>query len=278
MLPPVLYHYTTQSGLLGTLNDDAIWATKIHFLNDSSEYNLALNLANDLLQRLLIAEKNSKQREKIQTLSNNLAIIERMNVCVCSFSTNGDLLSQWRAYAGSIAGFSVGFHTKALLEKSEEQEFFLAPCIYDGKEHEYRIEQVIKESLAEEFNTIESAPHPTEPDTLVARWTDGNFAMKFSKLAAVLKNDAFKEECEWRLISNFGVHVTTMNFRTSPSTLIPYVPFRLGSSKTNYLKEIIVGPTVHASQAVEATRMLLGSSDTARFVTASSSDIPYRAR
>lgn len=276
-IPSALYHYTTQTGLLGILAADAIWATKIHFLNDSSEYSLAFGLANELLNRQLARETNSKTRKKIQTLQDNLTMIERLNVCVCSFSTNGDLLSQWRAYGGT-AGLSIGFQTKSLHQKSIEQDFSLAPCIYDRREQEYRVEQLIAQSLENDFNTTEMTPHPTEPTTLRVLWTGGDFAMKFARLAAVLKSDAFSEECEWRLISNSGVSVTKMHFRTSATMLIPYVDFDLGKQKTGYLQEIIVGPTVHSSLAAEATRSLLGKYDAGRRVTAISSNVPYRVR
>ncbi len=44
--PPsgVLYHYTTQSGILGILSNKEIWASKIYYLNDSKEYEHANDL------------------------------------------------------------------------------------------------------------------------------------------------------------------------------------------------------------------------------------------
>ena len=95
--PPVLYHYTTQAGLIGVLESNAIWATKIHYLNDSSEYELALEIGREVLAGLLSRETDEHRQEKITCLLENLATIEAMNVCVCSFSEHGDLLSQWRA-------------------------------------------------------------------------------------------------------------------------------------------------------------------------------------
>jgi hypothetical protein len=41
----ILYHYTSQDGLIGMLNEKTIWASKIHYLNDSKEFALALELA-----------------------------------------------------------------------------------------------------------------------------------------------------------------------------------------------------------------------------------------
>ena len=41
----VLYHYTTQDGLLGILRDRELWATDIRFFNDSKELQLVLDAA-----------------------------------------------------------------------------------------------------------------------------------------------------------------------------------------------------------------------------------------
>ena len=48
-LPEILYHYTSQTGLIGMLNTETIWASKIRYLNDSKEFALALELASDEL-------------------------------------------------------------------------------------------------------------------------------------------------------------------------------------------------------------------------------------
>jgi hypothetical protein len=66
--PPILYHYTTQEGLLGILETDSLWATKIHFLNDSSEYALACNLAVEEIKSRLEREQREDERKKLKCL------------------------------------------------------------------------------------------------------------------------------------------------------------------------------------------------------------------
>jgi hypothetical protein len=41
----ILYHYTTQEGLLGIIKCRCLWTTNIFYLNDSTEFNYALELA-----------------------------------------------------------------------------------------------------------------------------------------------------------------------------------------------------------------------------------------
>lgn len=276
VLPAVLYHYTTQPGLLGILASDALWATKIHYLNDSAEYRLAFKIANDFLKRLLNDERDSKKRTKIETLLKNLVAITQINVCVCSFSTNRDLLSQWRAYAQGVAGYSIGFHTSELQKQCDKQGFFLAPCIYDLSTHHEFIEQLVSTSLEQDFNTVDTEAHPTKPNTLVVRSTGGNFATEFMQLASVLKGDAFHEECEWRLVSSRGISAEKMSFRPGQSMLTPYVHFNLGDMKDTYLQSVTVGPTVHNWLAEESTRNLLAHWNTAQNVHVCSSTATYR--
>jgi hypothetical protein len=48
-----LYHYTTQTGLLGIIKDRQIWATHTQYLNDRREFLHAVDLVRGEVQRLL---------------------------------------------------------------------------------------------------------------------------------------------------------------------------------------------------------------------------------
>jgi hypothetical protein len=274
--PSVLYHYTTQRGLLGILETDSIWATKIHYLNDSSEYQLAVDVANDVLHALLKGERGTKKRTKIKCLLDNLRSIEQMNVCVCSFSEHGDRLSQWRAYAHEASGFSVGFHSEQVEHQAKSQDFSLVRCIYDEKQQRDLIEETVLTSLGQDFNTTPSRVDPEQPRTFFVLATGGDFARRFAQLAPLIKSPAFHEEAEWRLISTKGVDVRTMSFRPGKSMLIPYVQFRLGSDKMKYLHSLTVGPTPHRQLAEYAANSLLARWAVAHSPKVHSSKAPYR--
>ena len=90
--PAELYHYTSQSGLLGILNSDFMWASKIHYLNDSTEFGLALNIAKEVLDKKMENATDIHDREKIECLLDNIHQIQRINICVISLSQKRDLL------------------------------------------------------------------------------------------------------------------------------------------------------------------------------------------
>lgn len=60
-LPPVLYHYTTQTGLLGILQGNCLWATDSRYLSDSSEYSYGLER---IVGALRDESKNATDREE----------------------------------------------------------------------------------------------------------------------------------------------------------------------------------------------------------------------
>jgi len=275
--PKVLYHYTTQTGLLGILKTDSIWATKIHYLNDASEYQLALDLASEVLRSLLSGEKSTKKRRKVKALLDNLRMIEHMNVCVCSLSARRDLLSQWRAYAGGTTGYSIGLNTACIEAQASRQGFALVQCEYNERTQKELVEQMVVESLDKDFNTTPSRIDPKRPRTIIALPVGGDFSVRFAQLAPMIKSPAFHEEDEWRLVSARGVDVRKMSFRAGTSMLTPYFDFSLGTNKASYLSSVTVGPTPHARLSERSTQSLLAHLGVAQPVQVHSSKAPYRA-
>src|SRR5262245_10539375 len=62
-VPKALYHYTSQKGLLGILDSQALWATNLRYMNDSQEFQHALALAASVLHAR--AQGASKEHREI---------------------------------------------------------------------------------------------------------------------------------------------------------------------------------------------------------------------
>jgi hypothetical protein len=56
----------------------------------------AIGLLEEEIAALLKDARSGVRRKLLQEMQGALAGIESINVCVCSFSERGDLLSQWR--------------------------------------------------------------------------------------------------------------------------------------------------------------------------------------
>jgi Protein of unknown function (DUF2971) len=228
-LPPILYHYTSQTGLKGMLNKKTIWASKIHYLNDSKEFALALELARNELTERIDAATSPVDCSRLELLRDTIYTIEEVNTCVCCFSELDDDLSQWRGYGGGDAGFSVGFTREWFTRVKETLGLSLIRCIYDPKEHQRLIKDAIDKFLK---NNAEKEPDywdrnsshgdPYRPRTVKVLPHAGNdFATRLSLIAPEIKHKAFEGEKEWRLVAE-KVSAYELHHRPGRSMLIPY--------------------------------------------------------
>ena len=258
--PETLFHYTTQEGLLGIIKSKELWATKIHFLNDSKEYALALELAQSQLEGYLKKAVSTLEKDVFETSLEELEKIVSINICVFSFSEQGDVLSQWRGYAGSGTGYSIGFYSKTLKELAKKNGFVLAPCIYDKSRQMALIDDVIKESLSKAGPTL---------------GPQGEFANMLMKIAPMIKNESFTEEREWRLISG-PISSKELDYRSGASMIIPHFRFPLCDDQARLeLSDVIIGPTPHRELSCEALTSLFISRNV-EFRSISPSSIPFR--
>ena len=270
--PPVLYHYTTQDGLLGITRDRALWSTMSRYLNDTSEFRLAQRLAQEII--LSYREKES-DRVKRLLLGHLLKAVDRagINVCVCSFTPNGDLLSQWRAYSGAGTGYSIGFDTAYLKAFADHYDYILAPCLYDTAEQLNFLGGIIEDTLAENLADYEKNGEPSEFRI------GGNLRYYLHRYALMIKDKAFAEEQEWRLISRPVTYTSDrVGFRSGKSTIVPYEALSFLDDGRMPIIRVIVGPSPHPEEAVQAVDGLLYNRfdrrlDAPQVVT---SAIPYR--
>jgi Protein of unknown function (DUF2971) len=270
--PDILYHYTSQSGLIGMLNTKKIWASSIHYLNDSKEFALALKLARD---ELTIRARNATSKlysNRFELLHDSIYSIEQVHTCVCCFSASGDSLSQWRGYGGGKAGFSVGFSREWFAEVTKTPGLTLSPCIYEPAEQQTLIQETLDDFLADNakakpdfWDANRSFNNPDKPRTIT-----------------VLKHagDYFADEEEWRLVAR-NVSVFDLKHRPGESMRIPYYSISIGDeSKFDSISKIIVGPTPHPVLSVASVTSLAIAAGlvtgTKRF-EAETTKIPFRS-
>ena len=242
-LPPVLYHYTTQTGLLGILQGNCIWATDSRYLSDSSEYSYGLER---IVGALRDESKNATDREeaaKIFAIGEDFS--PAFSICVVSLSSEGDLLSQWRAYAGGAGGFALGIRSEPLRKAAHGQGFYLVPCVYTSADQDELVNRLINEFKERLANSKEWG----------SEQLSGCRALT-TRIAMLLKSNTFEEEHEWRLIS-VPKTIKEIEFRQGASMLLPFFRFILDIQPDAYLDSVRVGSTPHRELAIRAVRMLL---------------------
>lgn len=287
VLPEILYHYTSQFGLIGMLNDKTIRASKIHYLNDSKEFALALKLARNELTERINAAPSQRDRSRLELLRDTIYTIAGVNTCVCCFSELGDALSQWRGYGGGNAGFSVGFTREWFTRVKETLGLSLSPCIYDPEDQQRLIQDAIDEFFATNANKEpdywdrdRGYVDPDRPNTFVVlRHAGDDFATRLSLIAPLIKEKSFADEREWRLVAP-TVSAHELDHRPGRSMLIPYCNIPIGDDdKFDSIREIIVGPTPHPDLSAASVRSLAiaaGLDNPDNILETRTTSIPFR--
>lgn len=276
-----LYHYTESAGFHGILSNKTMWATHIQFLNDSSEFHHALKI---ILYRInqAISENRSEHIAKMLLAIKELVENIVPNTFIISFSENRDVLSQWRGYCPN-GGYNIAFSPSAWNSLLEQNSYSIVKCQYE-EEDQLALVNCLLESAIVAFPTFDPRPFFGNPyisytqEDLPRLFASFWFWNRTQKLATAIKNRAFKEEGEWRLIGGLKVTKIQHHTRMKGSLLVPYQNFRidLDNSLDNVVTGVTIGPNPNADLAqfgVNAFRHQCGITGPWNVVQ---SQVPYR--
>lgn len=217
----LLYHYSSNRGCFGILDDKYIRMSDILNSNDYEELQLFYPDVLFAIEKLYINdpfELKYNALHNIDALRELLDMTQRMiddslqkktfsNFVVC-FSEKKDTLSQWRGYADDGKGMCIGFskenlEKKCLIDHSIfrlEKVRYLTPAAQQEKVHEFATEVINLLKTLRAFIVQEMTLDDDSPDT------DGLLSFNFHACienimteTLMYKKDSFQEECEWRL-------------------------------------------------------------------------------
>lgn len=272
-----LYHYTSLDAIQSIIKEGGLWATDIHYFNDSAELgHTAGLLRNEIMRRLADGTGNRTILDQMLHWVEE-RIANGHTLFVASLTPNGNLLSQWRGYCPYGKGLSLGFSAAHVLKCATEQSYNLGQCIYDGS----RQREIVK-AVIDTVEALASSEGPAPPSTA---HPSQSYHLAFSqcedavlRIAALFKNPAFKEEAEWRAVSPVVadyVH-TDIEYRPGRSTLVPYKLFtltRAGRTKLE-LEHVFIGPTPHMGLSMNSLAQLLSRNGISPMIE--NSQVPYR--
>jgi len=307
MSEELIYHYTSAEGLKGIINEQAIHCTNCLFLNDLKEYFLVVHLLKNNFNAVCIDEdtslclKASLTRLLDMTETLFIGLKEYSAAYISSFSSKGDLLSQWRGYCPN-GGYSLGF-SKKILEKSARNqqfkmkvveyvsdhdkpaslinslsEFFkrfkkeIPALTYDPTHYNIRSSglRALLPLIPPEGKTIEEVKKEAHKIRLLEKKFGLVLHFTLMDLMPFYKDQTFKEEEEIRVAS---ISNETLYFKCSGNLLKPY---RRLEFEQDALKEIIIGPTSNIEQCELGVNLFLQSQNIGN-VTVKRSEIPYRS-
>jgi hypothetical protein len=265
--PPVLYHYTSMRAALSIITEEALWATNVFYLNDSSEYRHVLDAIIERIQAKTLEYSNPAQQENLRTYERKLKNDPFGPIYVASFSSKKDDLTQWRGYCPPGLGVCIGFHTEALQVAAWEELGRIGQIIYINN-GEGRTYDELLDSVAN--------PEANRPIWLP---TDVQASLDAVNAAPFYKSDAFASECEWR--AKFGGAVDlrigqTIEYRVGVSTLVPYKVMRFPKHTKRFIAEIVIGPSPNLAISVDAMKSFLISNKMAT-VAVTASNVSFRS-
>lgn len=296
----VLYHYTDSIGLAGIVRPSwpfpflkpeneigyhrvlRLLLSDARFMNDTEELKFGVRILRD---RLRVAAGDHSIRPEFRAAFQDMdqfldadSILEwPRRVFAACFCADGDLLSQWRGYAGGTGGFAIGVDRDAL----ESRTFTIHRDRSPGRRLPLFAASLDAVVYGEEAGGVTVDRHIHEimngdkKDLVIDQRPEvHNLArnLLFSLLVqavTTIKADAFKEEKEWRLVSlsegDFPVDV-----RARSRGLVPYVDAAVGLSWESNIStrnrhydshptivDLVVGPGPEQAEQVLAAKELL---------------------
>ena len=274
--PDVLYHYTTVTGAHSIIASKTLWLTKIQYLNDERELRRAI----DLFRRACETRANGApplQANLLKRLAHQMQSFYDTNICVACFCQDGDLLSQWRAYASSGTGVALGFSGPALKQLANKGFLNTWRCVYDHQAQQRLVDESIDIFLRSHdivANKVDSTKLDKTTNDLI-----GYFNTTFLRVAPIIKDNHFAEEKEWRI-------VTTPQKNTNPNYDVVLSGDRIlqvyklkfdpnEEDRFDFIHSARVGPSRYPELIADAIVVHLSRNDFA-FKSVGRSSIPFR--
>lgn len=264
----ILYHYTNAKGIIGIINSKSLWLTNMHFLNDSSEIKYSLKLFEEEIFKNKSIKNILNYRDTIMEL---IECGKDEIICSISFSEERDLLSQWRAYGDSGGGYSLGFSFPELMKLRNGYLDFVK-CSYSKSEHCKMINEIMDDVKKECCQKNDNGYYYLNSMMFPIRFPP----IRLYYYKPRMKDPAFKEEKEWRLINrNLFTSNLHYNFRNG-NGIIPYYELNIENNLKSLIKSVTIGPCQDMKRSKRAIHDLLEHNKLSCRIMEST--IPYRER
>ena len=294
----LLYHYTTQEGLLGIVGAQELWATDVRFLNDIREFEDGLNVAIGMARQCSFGAGEDGPRI-VSYLENVLrwsfskrpiysvsftGPLKKGEELFSSIDDPGDRLNMWRSYSEHGIAYSIGLLRKGLITDIEGVD--IQECSYLQETKEEYLTSIINifvdllnECKRKRVEGVQNGMTPTDAMDRVRAELDAGFDQILPDLkaqVAACKHESFWEEREWRLTVAPSPDHPRVFHNSGRFGITPRV--RIGLRGPDHLlpiKRIVIGPCPHMADAIESLKGFLTRSGY-RHMEISPSQIPYR--
>jgi hypothetical protein len=280
--PPTIYHYTNDVGLRGILDTGRLWFTDVFNLNDPSELSHGLSHALGILKgKAAAGPAESKIFAKdLDDFIHQGGLQKSGHYFMCSFSSCGDDLGQWRAYADNGRGYALEFDAKTLEGVFAQQQQAPIAKTFPITYNDAALIEIHGKIIERMFELI-SLPRGKHLDNAAIKAYIAQLStlLMVHTLHAALhfKHQAYGNEKEYRFLEVHPIdQPPQVELRARSYSLIKYREFDWRDAAAGALKRIVIGPAAAYEKGAQFARDCLSTFPT-KTVEIVRSEIPYRA-
>lgn len=235
--PRLIHHYTTAGAALSILQTRTLRLTHIRFSNDFREFESGLDALAGATNAIAAETPVADLKHLLGAFAKRLADVrDRAAIFIGCFSAGGDKLSQWRGYAGN--GFALGFDTMALQAAAFGRGHMLLPCVYDKQQHDSLSRMCVQYGI-DIYHSLSGKGPPAVVQAAAAI----GFEAAMMTLAPLMKDAAFAEEDEWRIVTPpYHVQHEALHFTQRGRHIAPYYELPLVDEGKHTLRRVRIAP------------------------------------
>ena len=254
----IVYHYCSVDTFLNIIKYKKLWLSDSHYMNDSTEGIWIDKLVKETITEFIKDNpKNKTQLDALEVAYNKLGHSKHYFI---SFSKDGDVLSQWRAYADDGYGVAIGFQsglfydiakiTRQCNNASQNKGEIAKSDIFKFSYMDINYNNSIRDTIKDTINNYLNNEEITKSDI---------YALLLKNDAISVKHSSFQEENELRIVYtptipyqeneknkhlDAGVKkLSEKKYRTSNNQIIPYYEFDFNATYNSLLiPKIILAP------------------------------------
>lgn len=209
----IVYHYCSLETFKSIIENKCLWLCDVEKSNDSAERvyfnNLMLQTVKQYMAQLDSSTHNiERKRAALQQLQNALSSPQDglASVYSCSFSDNGDILSQWRGYADDGYGVSIGIYS------GHFQKYLTKGCFRHIEYNEAAAKDKCKELLERGISSYLETNNDEEWDAVSSFSLYVLLLMEQQNI--FYKSAAFIEEQECRIVTSDNLNTYSVDGNT----------------------------------------------------------------
>ena len=250
--PDYLYHYCSNEAFVSIVQSGSIHLTELSLSNDYMEGKWMRHAFEIACGDMKLSPGDTDGLlQRIDSFSEKFAAA---GYCL---SEDGDVLSQWRGYSDDGCGVSIGFSADRLVASTENAPLSpkLYPIIYRRKEQTAFLAPIITRLMEYVEKGALNATHGylgnpaatgEEADIDEAHRELLKYILTIVPSFYVLKNTAFEEEHEWRLMTSFARwrfrESHEFDFKARNAGIVPYINAIFKSDEPHPFADIVIGP------------------------------------